>query len=62
LRSGVYVIVIIVLVGIIAGFVAGILACADGKSIPGAILYGGSTFAGTVTLILLMMAAIRLAA
>jgi hypothetical protein len=51
--------VIAPLVGIIVGGVAGLLASADGKSIPSAILIGGSAFAGTVTLILLMLAATR---
>jgi hypothetical protein len=51
--------VIAPLVGIIAGGAASLLAWADGKSIPSAILIGGSAFAGTITLILLMLAAVR---
>jgi cobalamin synthase len=49
--------VIAPLVGIIVGGVASLLASADGKSIPSAIPIGGSVLAGSVTLILLILAA-----
>lgn len=56
---GILVVVIASLIGVIAGGGAALLAKAGGKSIPDAILLGGSAFAGTVTLILLMVAAVR---
>jgi hypothetical protein len=52
------VIVIIPLIGIIVAGAAGLLAWVDGKSVPAAILIGGSAFAGTATVGLLMVAAV----
>lgn len=45
-------IALIMLTAVIVGGVAGLLAHADGTSVPGAILTGGGSFAGTVVLLL----------
>ncbi len=45
-------IVLIVLTAVIVGGIAGLLAHADGTSVPGAVLIGGGSFAGTVLLLL----------
>ncbi|MFI0351848.1 hypothetical protein [Actinomadura sp. 9N407] len=48
-------ILIAILLGVIVALVAGILTGAAGNSVPQAILTGGTAFAGTVTLALLVM-------
>lgn len=53
-------VVIAVLLGIIVALVAGILASLSGGSAVAAITSGGIAFAGTVTLTLLIMNALRL--
>jgi hypothetical protein len=58
-RTRIFIVVVAALLGVIVGLVAALLVWADGSSIPRAILYGGGTFAGTVTLILLMVGAVR---
>ncbi|MGW7533309.1 hypothetical protein [Amycolatopsis sp. NPDC054798] len=52
-------VIIAVLLGVIVALVAGILASASGATITAAITSGGIAFAGTVTLTLLIMNALR---
>ncbi|KOV32373.1 hypothetical protein ADK60_14060 [Streptomyces sp. XY431] len=47
------------LVSLIIGIVVGILTSVDGMSVVGAILCGGTAFGGSMTLALLVLAALR---
>jgi hypothetical protein len=50
-----------ILVGVIGGLAAGILARVAGKSVPAAIRDGGIAFGGTVTLMLVILTTLGLA-
>jgi hypothetical protein len=53
-------VILALLVGVIAGFVAGILSHLSGSPWPTAIRDGGGAFAVTVTLVILIMGALGL--
>ncbi|MGW4651244.1 hypothetical protein [Kitasatospora sp. NPDC004289] len=52
-------VLVAVLVALLVAVVAGILTVVDGGSLVRAFLYGGAAFGGTLTLSLLVLAALR---